>query len=129
MEKEGASSPPKGVTKGMSKRKSDEKDDRLLKKGPGIPVGDKRPKQPSLPKPVHEAGKGLMTKTDLVTQGAVHQLLTHKEHAVEMIKSIIKDTDLDPCAEQLTKDLGASGLFDLARVCFSYILLYFMLAS
>ena len=44
MEKEGALSPPKGVTKGMSKQKSDEKDDRLLKKGLGIPIGDKTPK-------------------------------------------------------------------------------------
>nr|POE84751.1 hypothetical protein CFP56_69759 [Quercus suber] len=39
----------------------------------------------------------------------------HKEHAIEMIKSIIKDTDFDPCAEQLTEDLKALGLFDLAR--------------
>lgn len=46
-----------------------------------------------------------------------------------MIKSIIKDMDLDPCAEQLTEDLGALGLFDLVRVCFSYPLLCFMLAS
>lgn len=57
------------------------------------------------------------------------RLLMHKEHVVEMIESIIKDTDFDPCAEQLTEDLEALGLFDLARVCFSYILLYFMLAS
>jgi len=46
-----------------------------------------------------------------------------------MIESIIKETDLDPCAEQLTEDLGASGLFDLARVCFSYILHYFRVCS
>ena len=70
-----------------------------------------------------------MTETSPVTQGTVCRLLTHKEHAVEMIESIIEDTDLDPCAEQLIKDLGASGLFDLARVCFSYILLYFMFVS
>ena len=70
-----------------------------------------------------------MTETSPVTQGTVCRLLTHKEHAVEMIESIIEDTDLDPCAEQLIEDLGASGLFDLARVCFSYILLYFMFVS
>ena len=46
-----------------------------------------------------------------------------------MIKLIIKDSNLDPCAEQLTEDLWASGLSDLARVCFSYLLLCFMLAS
>lgn len=34
----------------------------------------------------------------LVTQGAVRRLLTHNDHAVEMVKSITKETDLDPCA-------------------------------
>ena len=53
-----------------------------------------------------------------VAQGAVHRLLTHKEYAVEMVDSIIMETDLDPCANQMTEDLGASGLFDLSRVCF-----------
>ena len=46
----------------------------------------------------------------------VHRLLTHKEHAVEMVESTIKATDLDPCAEQTTEDLGASALFNLSRV-------------
>ena len=130
-EKEGASSSaPKGVTKGTSKQKSDGKDDHPLKKGQGILAGDKKkPKQPSLLKPIHGAGKGLMTETNPVTQGAICHLLTHKEHVIEMIESIIKDKDLDPCAEQLIEDLGVSSLFDLARVCFSYIWLYFMLAS
>ena len=63
-EKEGASS---GVTKGTSKRKSDGKDDCLLKKGPGIPAGDKKPKQSLLPKPSHGAGNGFMTETGPVT--------------------------------------------------------------
>ena len=45
-EKKGASS---GVIKGTSKRKSDGKDDCLLKKGPGIPAGDKKPKQCCFP--------------------------------------------------------------------------------
>ena len=40
----------------------------------------------------------------------------HKEHVLEMVESIIKETDLDPCAEQMTEDLGALGLFDLSRV-------------
>ena len=34
-----------------------------------------------------------------------------------MVKSIIKKMDLDPYAEQEMEDLGASGLFDLSRVC------------
>ena len=40
----------------------------------------------------------------------------HKEHVLEMVESIIKETDLDPCAEQMTEDLGALGLFDLSRI-------------
>ena len=35
----------------------------------------------------------------------------HKDHAIEIIESIIKDTDLDPCAEQMMEKLGALGLF------------------
>ena len=41
----------------------------------------------------------------------------HKGYAVEMVESIIEEMDLDPCAEQETEDLGASGLFDLSRLC------------
>ena len=57
-----------------------------------------------------------MTSTGPVTQGSVCHLLTHKDHAIEVMKSIIKDMNMDPCAEQTTKELGASGLFDLSRV-------------
>ena len=35
-----------------------------------------------------------------------------------MVESIIKETDVDPCAEQEMEDLGASGLFYLFRVSF-----------
>ena len=53
-EKEGASlSALKGITKGTSKRKSNGKDDHPLKKGLGVPAGDKKPKQPSLPELGH----------------------------------------------------------------------------
>ena len=57
-----------------------------------------------------------MTATGLITQG-IHHLLMYKEYAVEMVESIIKEMDLDPCAKQETEDLGLSGLFDLSRVC------------
>ena len=33
-----------------------------------------------------------------------------------MVESIIKETNLDPCAEQMIENLGASGLFYLSRV-------------
>ena len=109
-------SAPKVIGKGSSTRKNEGKDDRPLKKGPVNPVGDKQSKKSSLPKPSHGASKGLITATDPITQGIVRHLLTHKEYVVEMVESIIKETDLDPCAEQMTKDLGTSGLFDLSRV-------------
>ena len=54
---------PKDVTKGMSKWKSGGKDDCLLKKGLGITASEKKPKQPSPPRPSHGVGKGLMTET------------------------------------------------------------------
>ena len=57
-----------------------------------------------------------MTATSPVIQGVVHRLVTHKEHVIEMVESIIKDIDLDPYAEQMTEELGALGLFDLSRV-------------
>ena len=37
--------------------------------------------------------------------------------------------DLDPCADQMMEDLGTSGLFDLSRVCFSYIILFRAICS
>ena len=95
-------SAPKVVGKGSSKRKNEGKDDNPLKKGPIIPVENKQ-KKSSPPKPSHRVGKGLMTTTGPVTQGTVRRLLTNKEHTFEMVESIIKDVDLDPCAEQTTK--------------------------
>ena len=117
-QKEGAStSTSKVVAKGASKLKNEGKEDRPHKKGLGTPISDKQPKQPSPPKPNHGVGKGLMIGMGPVTQGAVRCLLTHKEHAVEMVESIIRETNVDPCAEQEMEDLGASGLFNLSRVC------------
>ena len=74
------------------------------------------PKKPSPPKPKHGVGKGLMMMSSLVTQDPDCCLLTYKDYAVEMIGSIIKDKDVDPCAEEGTEELGLSGLFDFARV-------------
>ena len=89
---------PKGVTKGSSKQKSEGKDDHSLKKGLALPAGDKS-KKSSPPKPSHGVGKGLMMSIGPITQGSVHRLLAHKEHAVEVMESIIKDTNMDPCVE------------------------------
>ena len=70
-----------------------------------------------------------MTRKGLVTQGAVRCLLIHKEHAIEIVESIIKETDLDPCDDQTTEDLGALGLFDFSRVCFSYTVFFRAICS
>ena len=113
-------------------RKGDRKDDCLSKKV-SVTSGEKPPKKPSPPKSKHGAGKGLMTMSSPVTQDPKRRLLTYKDYALEMIESIIKDKDVDPCAEQATIDLGALGLFDLTRVrsflCFSIYSFIFMLTS
>ena len=117
-EKEGTSlSAPKAVTKGAAKRNSDGKDDHSSKKVSVTPR-EKLPKKPSPPKPRHGVGKGLMMTTSPVIQDPDCRLLTHKDYALEMVESIIRDKDVNPCAKQGTDELGASGLFDLARVCF-----------
>ena len=88
----------------------------LRKEWSPLTPGDKQSKKPSPPNPSHGADKGLMTAMSPITQGTRH-LLTHKGYAVEMVESINKEMDLDPCVEQETEDLGASGLFDISRVC------------
>lgn len=52
-----------------------------------------------------------------VVSDSVQKLLTHKDYVVRMVNSIIKETELDPCAGYTTEDLGASSLYDLSRVC------------
>ena len=105
---------PKTVTKGSAKRKSDGKDERSLKKA-AITIGDVHPKKKSTSKPVRGTGKGMMTSSGPINEGP-RCMLTHKDYAVEEIESLIKPTDIDPCAQLGTNELGASSLFDLARV-------------
>ena len=81
------------------------------------PPGEKLPKKSSPSKLKHGVGKRLMTTLGPVTQEPDCHLITHKDYAVEMMESIINDKDVDPCAEQVTEELGALGLFDLAQVC------------
>ena len=96
---ETSTSTPKVIGKGSSKRKNERQDDYPLKKGLVILMGDKQSKKSLPPKPSHRASKVLMMATGPVTQGIVRCLLMHKEHAVEMVVSIIKETDLDLCVE------------------------------
>ena len=110
-------SAPKAVTKGAAKRKGDGNDDYWSKKVSVTPK-EKLPMKPSPPQPKHGASKGLMTTSGPVVQDPGRCLLTNKDYALEMVESIIRDKDVDPCAKQGTDELGASGLFDLAWVCF-----------
>ena len=116
-----SSSTPKAIGKGAMKRKGDGKDDCPSKKA-SITAGKILPKKPSPLK--HEAGKGLMTMPDLITQDSERRLLTHKDYAIKMLESIIKDKDTDPCVGQATGELGDSGLFDLDWVSIFYSFFY-----
>ena len=112
---------PKAIGKGVAKRKANGKDERPSKKASVTP-GEKLPKKPSLPK--HGAGKGLMTTLGPVTQDSERRLLTHKDYAVEMLESIIKDKDADPYVGQATSELGDLGLYDLAQVSIFHSFFY-----
>lgn len=57
-----------------------------------------------------------MTSKGPVVSDTVQRLITHKEYVVEMVNSIIKKTNLDPCGVHTMEDLGDSGLYDLSRV-------------
>ena len=59
-----------------------------------------------------------MTTSSPITQGSECRLFTHKDYAIEMMGSIIRDKDVDPCAKLGIDKLGASSLFDLAWLCF-----------
>lgn len=93
-----SSSAAKAIGKGAHKRKVDGKDDRPPKK-PSVIVGDKSLKKPMPSKTGHDVGKGLMTSLGPVAQGSDRRFLTHKDYAIEMVGSIIRDKDVDPYAE------------------------------
>ena len=95
---EASSSAQKAVGKGALKRKPDRKDDRPPKK-PSVIVGDKSLKKPTPLKTGHGVGKGLMTSSGPVAQGPNCRLLTHKDYAIEMVGSIIRDKDVNPCTK------------------------------
>ena len=113
--KEGSSSSAlKAVFKGSAKRKADRKEDRPPKKA-AVTLGDAHPKKKSPLKSSHGAGKGMMTLTSPVFEGP-RRLLTYKDYAVEEAGSFVKLTDVEPCVELGTEELGVSTHFDLTRV-------------
>ena len=107
-----ASSTSKVPTR-QAKRKPDRSDRRPAKKAAVTP-GSIKEKSP--PKPSHSAGKGAMTSLGLVNEGPC-RLLTHKDYAVEEVKSFVKLADIEPCDQLGMEDLRALALFDLTRVC------------
>lgn len=108
---------PNVGSKATLKRKPNAKDNHPSKKGMSPPIGEQQQKAPSPFPPRHGAKKGLMTGKGPIAPSLVQRLVTHKDYAIEMVASIIKETDLDPCGEHTLKDLGASGPYDLLRVC------------
>nr|POE62467.1 hypothetical protein CFP56_26398 [Quercus suber] len=60
-----------------------------------------------------------MTRKGPVTLDPIQRLVTHKDYAIKMVTSIIKETDLDPCGEHSSEDLRYSGLYDLSRALVS----------
>ena len=97
----------------MTKRKPDGSDSRPAKKA-AVTLEPLKEKSP--PKLSHGAGKVVMTSTGPVNEGPC-RLLTHKDYAVGEVESLIKPTDIEPCDQVGTEDLGASALFDHTRVC------------
>ena len=99
MKRDGASSSaPKVVGKGVHKRKADGKDDHPSKK-PFVTIWDKSLKKLMPPMTGHGVGKGLMMSLGLVAYRLDLCLLTHKDYTIEMVGSIIRDKDVDPCFE------------------------------
>lgn len=52
-----------------------------------------------------------MTAQGPTASGLVQRLVSYKEYVVEIVHSIIKDTDMYVCGKHATEDLGVSGLF------------------
>nr|XP_023909184.1 uncharacterized protein LOC112020852 isoform X2 [Quercus suber] len=102
-----STSVPRAVAKGSQKRKTDGVVIRPPKRQTVTPV-----KSP--PTSGHGAGKGVMTSSGPILQGP-QSLLMHKDFAVEAIQALIKPTDMDPCDQLGTEELGSSALFDLSR--------------
>ena len=111
----GETSSTRKASSKQAKRKPDGSDRRPAKKAAVTPSnGAAKEKLP--PKPSHGADKGAMTSLGPVNEGPCC-LLTHKDYAVGEVKSFIKPADIEPCDQLGTKDLGASALFDLTKVC------------
>ena len=62
-----------------------------------------------------------MTSLGPVNEGPC-RLLTHKDYAVGEVKSFIKPTDLEPCDQLGTEDLGASAFLILpGYACYLFV--------
>nr|POE71101.1 hypothetical protein CFP56_27106 [Quercus suber] len=59
-----------------------------------------------------------MTAQGPTTSGPVQRLVSYKEYVVEIVQSIIKDTDMYVCGKHATEDLGVSGIFVLVTALY-----------
>lgn len=88
-------------------RKGTGKDERLTKKVMGqFATTNQVDSSQKAPLPLrHGAGKGLMTAQGLIASIPVQRLMSHKKYAIEMVHSIVKDTNMDECGKHGTGDL------------------------
>lgn len=65
--------------------------------------------------------KGLMTGKGPIISDPVRRLITHKDYAIKMVNSLIKEMNLDPYGELSSEDFAVYGLFDWFRVRFCHL--------
>nr|POE55926.1 hypothetical protein CFP56_45141 [Quercus suber] len=66
--------------------------------------------------PCHGVRKGLMASQGLVTPPPLPLLVKDKEYAVDTVRSIVRDVNLDECSKNETNPLGDFGLHGMMRV-------------
>ena len=65
-----------------------------------------------------------MTAQGPVTSGPIQRLVSHKKYVIEMVHSIIKDTNMNEYGKHGTRDLEESSLFDLVKVSMHRVCLF-----
>ena len=120
-----------GLSNLSTKRKSLDKTICLPKK-PKVAVGLAVRENPDVNKlpPLSGLGKGksLMTSQGPVTEKRPILLRGDSLYALKQLLSIIKDDDYENLGNHATKAMGETGLFSLAQVCISILLLSIMLS-
>ena len=113
--------PPKGMGSANppTKRKQQEKTDRLSKKPKTFLepiVGLKAEAKKSITQPGPRKGKGLMTGSVPVIEKAPVLLREDFKYALEQLSSIITTDDYEDLGNHATEAMGETGLFCIAQV-------------